>query len=195
MLYLVEFANWDCQSKIGYNGGNGSNAENSGQTDSMPYHTGTIKSNRTTYGVGCQYRYIEDMWGNGREWIDGIYFSGNNVYCIKNPSDFSDSSNGILTGTRASSDGGNNIITAWNNPGTTGFEYALYPSSHQGSSQTYVCDLGNRGGSSAVLPCTGGDYGASLSIGLFYLHGGYTSSFYITTIGTRLMVLPSSRIN
>jgi hypothetical protein len=193
MLYLVEFANWNCQAMIGYGGGNGSSAENSGASDAMPYHTGTVKSDRTTYGAGVQYRYIEDMWGNAREWIDGIYFYNTNVYCIKNPANFSDASNGTLTGQRSSSGGNDNIITAWNNPNVDGFEYALYPSATNGSNNTYVCDAGYYD-TGYRLPAIGGDYGADQTIGLFYLHGGYTSSFYNNTISARLMVLPSSRL-
>ena len=46
----------------------------------MTYHTG-ISSN----GYSVQYRYVEDPWENTLEWIDGIYYSGANVYCINNP--------------------------------------------------------------------------------------------------------------
>jgi hypothetical protein len=60
-LYLVEFAHWNSQAKIGYGCGNNSATENMGASDSMPYHTGTMQSSRTTYGVGTQYRWIEDL--------------------------------------------------------------------------------------------------------------------------------------
>lgn len=52
MLYLVEFADWDSQRKIGYGGGDNS----VGASDSMPYHTGTMQTSISTYGSGVQYR-------------------------------------------------------------------------------------------------------------------------------------------
>ena len=68
-LYLVEFANWNCVSLIG---GPAGSAYNTGRTDSMPYHTGTMDSTRETTGVGVQYRYIEDLW-NTNQHIDGMF--------------------------------------------------------------------------------------------------------------------------
>lgn len=71
LLYLVEFANGDCQSSIGYGCGNNSSIESTGKTDNLAYHTGTCQSNKTTYGVGVQYRNIEDLWGNVYYFVDG----------------------------------------------------------------------------------------------------------------------------
>jgi hypothetical protein len=51
LLYIVEFADWDSQTKIGYGCGNNSATENMGASDSMPYHTGTMQTSRTTYGL------------------------------------------------------------------------------------------------------------------------------------------------
>ncbi len=41
LLYIVEFADWNSQAKIGYGCGNNSSPQSMGYTDSMPYHTGT----------------------------------------------------------------------------------------------------------------------------------------------------------
>ena len=80
MLYLVEFANWNSQAMIGYGCGNGSSVERTGSTDTMQYHTGTMQASRTTYGVGVQYRYIEDLWANVQCWLGGIYFINDSKY-------------------------------------------------------------------------------------------------------------------
>ena len=48
MLYLVEFADWNSQAKIGYGCGNNSAAQNVGASDSMPYHTGKMQDARKT---------------------------------------------------------------------------------------------------------------------------------------------------
>lgn len=81
MLYLVEFADWNSQEKIGYGGSpnvHTAGAEirpNTGTTDKMRYHTGTMQKTRETYGEGVQYRYIEDFWSNTGTWIDGLKYN------------------------------------------------------------------------------------------------------------------------
>lgn len=77
MLYLVEFADWNSQEKIGY-GGTNNNTEirpTTGTTNKMKYHTGTMQKTRETYGEGIQYRYIEDFWSNTGTWIDGLKYN------------------------------------------------------------------------------------------------------------------------
>ena len=185
MLYLVEFADWDSQAKIGYGCGNGSATQNTGASDSMPYHTGTMQSSRTTYAVGCQYRYIEDWWGNVYDWCDGIYFSGSNVYAIKNPANFSDSSGGTNIGARATSSG---YIQTWNTPTASGFEYAIYPSGVN-SSKSYVCDYCYYSSSGVVL-YVGGFYSQGEYHGVFFLNGYYSASSSYVNIGCRLQYLP-----
>ena len=157
-----------------------------GTTDSMTYHTGTKRSSKTTYGTGVQYRWIEDPWGNALEWCDGIYFSGSNVYCIKNPANFSDSSGGTKTGTRPTSGG---YISAWGIPTVSGFEYALYPSAVAGSETTYIADYCNYSSSGVVL-YVGGYYVQSRNRGPFYLDGSYAASDAGSSIGSRLQELP-----
>ena len=99
LLYIVEFADWDSQTKIGYGCGNNSATENMGYTDSMQYHTGTTLSSRTTYGASTQYRWIEGLWDNVYDWCDGCYYNSNGLNIILNPSKFSDSSGGTAVGT------------------------------------------------------------------------------------------------
>lgn len=187
MLYLVEYANWNSQAVIGYGCGTGSLA-NEGFTDSMQYHTGTTAASRTTYGH-VQYRYIEGLWSNVWEFVDGIYFSGSTVYCIKNPSSFSDTSGGTSVGARTTS---SNEISKFTNPTASGFEYALYPSAVVSNSNynTYVCDYCYYGSSGVVL-CVGGGYvSQGQDYGLFYMDGYYTASYSYSYIGSRLQKLP-----
>ena len=186
MLYLVEYADWDGQKVIGFNCGNGSGTQSMGTTDSMTYHTGTMKSSRSTHGVGVQYRWIEDPWGNTLEWCDGIYFRDSGVYCIKNPANFSDGSGGTKVGSRPTSDG---YISDWSVPTASGFEYALYPSDVNGSETTYIADYCGFERSGVVL-CVGGDYSQFLDHGMFFLGGRYAASYSYSSIGSRLQELP-----
>lgn len=185
MLYLVEYANWNSQATIGYGCSASSAKFNMGATDAMTYHTGTSAANRTTYG-SVQYRYIEGLWDNVYDWCDGIYFSGANVYCIKNPASFSDTTGGTLVGTRPTSSG---YISAWTNPTAAGFEYALYPSAVAGSETTYVCDYCYYNSSGVVLR-VGGNYGQDQYRGAFCLLGNNAASSSSASVGCRLQKLP-----
>ena len=186
MLYLVEFADWDGQKVIGFNCGNNSGTQAMGTTDSMTYHTGTVQSSRSTYGVGVQYRWIEDPWGNALEWCDGIYFSGSSVYCIQNPAKFSDSSGGTKIGTRPTSDG---YISDWSLPTAAGFEYALYPSAVNGSETTYIADYCSYDSNGVVL-YVGGNCNQVRYLGPFCLVGNCAAWYSYTNIGSRLQELP-----
>jgi hypothetical protein len=185
MLYLVEYANWNSQATIGYGCSPSGQKFNMGATDAMIYHTGTSAANRTTYG-SVQYRHIEGLWDNVYDWCDGIRFSGSTVYCIANPTSFSDTSGGTNVGTRATSSG---WISGWTNPTADGFEYALYPNAVSGSETTYVCDYCNYGASGVVLR-VGGYYGQFQDHGAFCLGGNYAASSASASIGCRLQKLP-----
>ena len=198
MLYLVEFANWNTQSMIGYNCGNNSSKQNTGSTDTMPYHTGTMQASKTTYGVGVQYRYIEDPWGNVLDWCDGITFgpdennnAGEGIYCFEDFEDYSDnysSSNAILVGRRANV---SNYIQDFDQSNVSGFDWVLYPGNGDtASSQNQVpdyCDFNTAG----VVLFVGGGYGQSAGRGLFYLNGSSAASVQSGVIGVRLQKIPS----
>ena len=194
MLYLVEFADWNSQAKIG--GGcsqttaASSAVYNMGYTDSMPYHTGTTSNSigATVYG-GTQYRYIEGLWDNVFDFCDGIYFNDRTVYVINNPANFSDTTGGTNVGTRANANG---VVTQWTDPSAvTGLEYALYPAAvtEDSNFETYDCD-GSSYGASGVVLYVGGGYGQYQSIGAFYLYGNYAASSKLAVRGSRLQMLP-----
>lgn len=186
MLYLVEYADWNSQAKIGYGCSPIGAKFLSGLTDSMLYHTGTTAASRTTYGC-CQYRHIEGLWDNVFDWVDGIRFSGSTVYCIANPASFSDTSGGTNVGTRATSRG---WISGWTNPTADGFEYALYPNAVSDSETAYVCDYCYYYASGVVLFVGGGYNNQNQNYGAFYMNGNDSASDADANIGCRLMKLP-----
>ena len=183
MLFLVEFADWNGQTKIGYGCSQSGSKQNNGRTDSMQYHTGTTAANRTTYGF-TQYRNIEGWWDNVYDWMDGCYYNSNGLNVIKNPAQFSDSGNGVLVGKPAGSGYPSDLAI----PTQDGLEWALYPSAVNGSQTTYVPDGWSFSGSG---PCLyhGGIYGQGLNHGPFYV--GYNSASNSDTyIGCRLQERP-----
>lgn len=193
MLYLVEFADWNSQDKIGYGctnipGSSYSARMTMGYTDSMPYHTGTTESSRLAYG-GTQYRHIEGLWDNVLDFCDGIYFSGDNIYAIKNPANYSDTSGGTYIGQRSNTRAG--YISAWTDPSAiAGFEYALFPSALNGSDTTYICDGSGRGNSPGIVLITGGSYVQSKESGAFSIAGSLSASASDSSYGSRLQKLP-----
>ena len=186
LLYIVEFADWNSQAKIGYGCGNNSSPQSMGYTDSMPYHTGTTQSSRTTYGCGTQYRNIEGLWDNVLDWCDGCYNNGNGLNIILNPSEFSDSSNGTAVGVPS-----NGWPSAFRVKTNGGFPVFI-PTSASGNDATYSCDGWNF---SSSYPClyVGGYYSHDSSYGLFYV-GCYTASYYDGGIGCRLQELPNGGV-
>ena len=189
MLYLVEFANWNSQSCIGYGCGNDSGMENVGASDNMPYHTGTMKSNCNTYGVGVQYRHIEGLWENAYDFTDGVYFSSNNIYIITNPANFSDSSGGVNVGTRGTSAG---FISSLSET-ISNYNWAMLNKDVNGSSTTYLCDAVSA--VTGTILYSGGGYGQSQNRGLFYMGEDMGVSSTGSSVGSRLMVLPPSRLS
>ena len=183
LLYIVEFADWNSQAKIGYGCGNGSGVQAMGYTDSMPYHTGTTQSSRTSYGLGTQYRYIEGLWDNVYDWLDGCYYNSNGLNIILNPNNFSDSSGGTAVGTPSSG-----YPSAFTVKDVSGTFNMFIPTAANGSDSTYSCDYWYFGASSPCL-FAGGNYSQGLSHGLFCVSCNSVSSSS-ADLGCRLLELP-----
>jgi len=184
MLYLVEFADWNSQAKIGYGGSSARSKVNNGQTDAMQYHTGTTAKNRTTYGF-TQYRNIEGLWDNVYNWMDGCYYDSNGMNIIMNPNNFSDASGGTLIG--KPSNGSPSAIAVST---VSGLEWAIYPTAADGSDSTHISDDWGFSVSSPCLIC-GGDDSQVQSRGLFFV--SYKSASNTgANIGCRLMKLPDA---
>lgn len=184
MLYLVEFADWDSQITIGVGGGT---STATGYTDGMPYHTGTMAANRTTYGANTQYRYIEGLWDNVRDWCEGIYFNSYTLYITTKPSSFSDSG-GTNIGTRTTNYG---LITSFGTPNVSTFDWALFPSStstYASNYNSYVASYLSNSSNYDILTCGGPD--GNYRGGMFRMSATGTSATEFPNIGARLMYLP-----
>lgn len=183
LLYLVEFADWNSQAKIGYGCGSISATLSVGYTDSMPYHTGTTESSRTTYGLGTQYRNIEGLWDNSFDWCDGCYYNSNGLNIILNPANFSDNSDGTAVGVPSS--GYPSAFTVK----TTGGYPLFIPTAAGGDTEIYSCDDWDF---SLSHPClyVGGCCNQGANYGLFYVSYN-TASYYDGHLGCRLQELPN----
>lgn len=186
LLYIVEFCDWNSQNAIGYGCGNGGSTQSMGYTDSMPYHTGTTQSRRTTYGCGTQYRNIEGLWDNVYDWCDGCYYNSNGLNIILNPANFSDSSGGTAVGVPS-----NGYPSAFTVKTTGGFPLFI-PTAASGSESTYSCDYWYF---SSSYPClyVGGSYYQYANYGMFFVHC-ITASNYSGNLGCRLQELPNGGV-
>lgn len=182
MLYLVEFADWNSQKTIGYGCSSSSSKFAMGATDAMKYHTGTNAGNRTTYGC-TQYRYIEGLWDNVYDWMDGCYCNRNGLNIVTKPASFSDNANGVAVGVPSSG-----YPSAFAVSTKSGLEWVIYPTAASGSDSTYSADSWDFGSSSPCL-CVGSYYGQGQIRGLFCVLY-YRVSEADAGVGCRLQKLP-----
>lgn len=180
LLYLVEYADFNSQEKIGPGIVNDTAVHKTGETDAMVYHTGRANSSDNS---AVQYRWIENPWGNVREWVDGINFQNRTAYICTDPTKYADdtTANYTSTGVTLSS------TTGWiKGLGlSTDFPWAYLPNEPGGSSTTYIPDYMYSGGGWRVLN-VGGSYSKRLNGGQFYFDASNTSSDKNSDLGARL---------
>lgn len=185
-LYLVEFADWDSQSKIGrgYVDGN-SAAINTGGTDSMTYHTGRAAG--TDGKVSVQYRGIEDPYGNVWEFLDGFNASERKVYVCTDPSKYADNtSTGYTdTGVTLCENGWIKQLT----PSTTVAWAFFLPTANGGSNKTCIPDYVDSNTGWRIL-AVGSHWSGTSSAGLFRFLANNVSSGSSSNNGARLLVDP-----
>lgn len=166
-LYLIEFADWDCQSKIGrgYVDRNDS-AISSGGTDSMTYHTGRAAG--TDGKTAVQYRWIENLWGNVSQWIDGLNIDNRTVYYCTDPSKYADDTATGYTQIGTLPDSG------WIKDLTVTNNGLLTPSESGGSSTTYITDylISNV---QWCVPLVGGSWLLNSQAGFLYSNMAWSS--------------------
>lgn len=182
MLYLVEFADWNSQNTIGYGCSPSGDLFNMGATDGMQYHTGTTAASRTTYGC-TQYRYIEGLWDNVYDWMDGCYYNGSGLNIVTDPANFSDNGNGVAVGVPS-----NGYPSAFAVSTKAGLEWVIYPTAASGSDSTYSADAWGFGSSYPCL-CVGGNCVQDQFHGLFCVNC-LVASGSNANVGCRLQKLP-----
>jgi hypothetical protein len=187
LLYLVEFADWDSQKKIGYGGGTGNSSDvrTNGSTDSMPYHTGTMQTSRNTYGAGTQYRHLEPMWHSYYQFVDGCFYFYNSptlYLCIQlEPADFKDQYSAVADYQQRGVAGLARNMTqpsAFNVSNVAKLFPLFYPSSSlfNTSDSEYSTDYWETvSDNSSPIVYTGQAYGRDLMDGLFGMHLAATS--------------------
>lgn len=184
LLYLVEFADWDSQTKIGKGNVNGGSIQNNGGTDSMTYHTGRDSGEDGKTQV--QYRHIENPWGNIWEWIDGANFSERKAYICTNKANYADdtTTNYTDSGVTLPTSGWIKDLGMSNN-----FPWAFLPNTNGGSETTSIPDYVYSSTGWRVL-MVGGSFGDGSYAGLLYFYAVNSSSSTSGGIGARLLYEP-----
>ena len=179
LLYLVEYADWDSQKKIGPGIVNDTAAHKTGETDAMVYHTGRANSGDNS---AVQYRGIENPWGNVWEWVDGINVNNYSPCICTDPTKYADdtTTNYTVAGVPLGGSGSTKTLGI-----STNLPWAYLPREPGGSETTYIPDSMNSSSEWKVL-MVGGSRGNSSAAGLFCFHAGNSSSSSGVSIGTRL---------
>lgn len=179
LLYLVEYADWDSQKKIGPGIVNDTAAHKTGETDAMVYHTGRANSSDNS---AVQYRWIENPWGNVSEFIDGINVYRQSVYICTDPEIYTDDTdtNYPYSNIKLPTSGWIKGLGF-----SSVFPWAFIPNANGGSSISYIPDYTYSGPEWKVLNA-GGHITSKQEAGLFFFHAGVTSSGTSNKVGARL---------
>lgn len=186
LLYLVEFADWNSQTKIGRGVVDESSQINNGATDSMTYHTGRASGTDGTTAV--LYRGIENLWGNIYDWVDGINVNKRKVYICTDRSKYADgtSSNYMDTGfSLPVSLGYIKTLSVY-----SGADWAFIPTASGGSASTYVPDNVFLNVLIWAGLCIGGNSTIEDPAGLFMFNANFSATSSYSYVGARLLFNP-----
>lgn len=180
LLYLVEYADFNSQEKIGPGIVNDTAAHKTGETDAMVYHTGRAHSGDN---AAVQYRGIENPWGNVSEFIDGINILTQVAFICTEPESYADDTNDNYKSCGFTTPDSGFIKELGF---SSSFPWALLPdTSGGGSSTTYIPDFVYSSLGERVLN-VGGHITSEQEAGLFFFHAGVSSLGKSDKIGSRL---------
>ena len=181
LLYLIEFADTNCQAKIGAGRSSASSALQTGTTDVMTYHTG--RPSGTEGQVGVKYRGMENLWGNVYEWTDGANFIDRVPYYSTDRDSYADDTTEGYTACGGQNPG-DGYITKQRY--VEALDWCIsQPDAVGGSETTYFPDYHYYNTGNRIL-AVGGRWGDGGDCGLFYWYCNYTSSDSPSRYGSRL---------
>jgi hypothetical protein len=187
ILFIVETASLDSQSIVGQGNTDASATINTGGSDSVAGMTGC--ADKASHSIAVKYRGLENLWGNINEWRDGISFDNELIYVCTNPSKYSDDTAANYAKLAYSKTQNDGYISSLGLDAS--IPWVQIPTATSGSDSTYLCDEYYYSSGWAVAS-VGGYWSDGSSAGLFSLYSDDGSSYYRTSIGSRLLVLPQS---
>lgn len=183
LLYLIEYAHFDSQTKIGRGITNDSNYHQTGETAQYGNESYGTTSNDTT---AMSYRGIENLYGNFWQWVDGININNRRAYIADSNfvSDKFDDHYRQVGFTNATSDGYVKDI-GW----TEDDDYMFLAIDATGSASSYLHDYYWQI-TGARVARFGGDRSSGAQGGAFCWKLDNASSASYSDVGARLMCIP-----
>ncbi len=182
MLYLVEYADYDSQAKLGPGNTNNTAAVTSGGCDTLGMKSGSVdKTGKTS----MMYRGIEDIYGNVMQFVDGINIKDDQAYICYDQSQYaSDKFDGCykpIGYTNATSRGSiSKLGYDPNNP------MVVFPTETIESDSTNINDYFWRSNGDKIA-INSGTYSENTKCGLWYLSVYSASSYSSNGISARLL--------
>lgn len=178
ILYLIAYKNLDSQSALGYGYTETSSATSTGGTNRRDLCYGSIDGSIQMCFLG-----IEDLWGNCRQWIDGMKTDNSyNILVITDNKNFNDTGDGFKNLGKLS-----NMGTGYISDVTHTNESGFFPSKFGGSTNIYYCDYGK-----FYINCfatSGAVYSDRTNGGIFSLNIEFYFSDSSNGVGARLCYL------
>lgn len=184
LLYVVEYADYNSQAKLGpgYTNVDLTNSINSGGCDTLGMHSGSVDGTDHTSII---YRGIEDIFGNVFQFVDGINVKDNQVYICYDKNQYeSDKFDGCYQKVGYVNAGKSNYVSKLGydskNP------LVAFPIETSGSASTYISDNYWQN-SGARITRVGGRSGSGTSSGLWYWDAYDTLSIAYSGASARLL--------
>lgn len=153
-----------------------------GYSDDMIWHTGTGGTSVTDNTYSIQYRWIENLWGNLQQWVDGFNADGTTGYYCTDPSKYADD-----TATGYTKIGNLPTVAGYIKDLTVLDNGLFIPKSNGGSATTYIPDIVVSTTSGKYGLMVGGCYGENTDAGLLYFNVSNPGTGSFSTTSARLM--------
>lgn len=179
ILYLILYKNLNSQVALGMGFTSTGNKTTTGGTNRKDICYGSIDSSIQMCFLG-----IEDLWGNCRQWVDGIFYNTNKeLLIIKDNKTFNDNGNGYKNIGVVSQvkNGFINSIIHDNNGG------AFFPTGFVGGTNVYYCDMARIYANCCVV--SGGHSSDGNGAGIFNTIAEFYASDTGSGISSRLCYL------
>lgn len=171
-LFTVEFATSNCQDIMSgylydyYKDGLASN----GSTDSVEYVTGCPTEAGNVGGTRCiKYRGIENVWGNGSTFVDGLQSYGNSILVCSDPTKCGDSSSYTESSiTKLASSG---VVYQLGFDSTNKLVFPIAVNSKGAYHDTY-----NASSSTAIMGLYSGSNSSNIGLWTYDISSGYNAS-------------------
>lgn len=180
LLYLIEYAHFDSQTKIGRGYVDDNSAPiSTGRTLSLGNRTGNEGDMGTDGKHAMSYRGIENFWGNVHKWVDGLYCNASRQICIGNKGFNNTGAGYAVYNTGLGADVSSYIGDIFSDA-----PLGFIIKAGGGSAYTKLCDYGNLWASR--LPVFGGGWKDGSRAGAFLLHVSYPVANAFSDVGGRL---------